>query len=959
MNTSPTLRVCTAATRAQLPSVRVLWSSLRAQHPDAEVTVLLLDGLDDAKRDAEDFKVVSPDSLGMPPDVVAKLATACTATELADALTPRLVRLLVEEGAPVVLALGAESEVFGPLDEVIGLAVENGIVLVPRVDASVPDDGLEPDAAQLRAAGPFASDFVAVGRDCGWFLDWWCDRQTESALSRGGFADAGPWTAQVPGTFSPYVVRGPGFGVSAWNLHSRELRAENGGYEVSGRPLRWFDFSGYSPDVPHLVSIAFERPRVRLSDNAALARLCDEHAARLREAGYGADAPKYGYGVLHDGKEIDERMRRMFVDALRDAAEQGEPEPPPPFGGDGADAFVAWLNEPVAPPPPGDPFVSRYLSRVREDHPTLQQAFPSLAGEGAAEYVRNLREAGGAIDIPEWVLPHEEQLVELARLRWRARPAGPRPLGVNVVGYVTAVVGVGHVARVLASTLDAATMPKVVVANQETTSQKSLPFDTRVASDAPYDVNLVCVNADHTPMLAEQLGPEFFGGRRTIGVWFWEIEDFPARWSSAFDLVDEVWVASDFVLESIAPVAPKPVRKFPLPVIVPSVPDGVTRAQLSLPDDRFVFLFVYDFLSTAERKNPVGLIEAYTRAFGPDDGTVLVLKSINGDKRVEQLERVRRAAEGRPDVIVRDAYLSPELHVALLAQCDAYVSLHRSEGFGLDMASAMGLGKPVIATRYSGNLEFMDDDTAYLVDYDLVPVGPGNDPYPSESRWAAPRLDHAAELMRRVVERPAEARERGRRAEARIRTDFSLDARSRSLARMVDEARSRRAGQGSWRRFFTETWRLHRNGTKDRAYSALWLPDGTPVDLIIRRLLDEGDGDATPPDPESDLTGFYCWLNEAVFPPQIPVVSRYLYRLWRERPDLQSHFPSVDPDPRGYLEWLIQHGHRDTDVPYQLMPTRATLGRLKRYQDRQERRQKVARALRSARERAVRLVNRR
>jgi len=113
-------------------------------------------------------------------------------------------------------------------------------------------------------------------------------------------------------------------------------------------------------------------------------------------------------------------------------------------------------------------------------------------------------------------------------------------------------------------------------------------------------------------------------------VWFWEVEDFPPEMTEAFAVLDELWVASDFVLEAIAPVSPGPVRKFPLPVVVPSVPDDVTRSELGLPEDRFVFLFVYDFFSTAERKNPLGLIDAFTRAFGPDDGPVLVLKSING-----------------------------------------------------------------------------------------------------------------------------------------------------------------------------------------------------------------------------------------------------------------------------------------------------------------------------------------
>ena len=526
----------------------------------------------------------------------------------------------------------------------------------------------------------------------------------------------------------------------------------------------------------------------------------------------------------------------------------------------------------------------------------------------------------------------------------------------NLVGYVTAVLGVGEVARLMAAEHNTARVPTAIVANRTTLSRQSLAFHSRPSSAAPYDVNVLCVNADHTAHLAQQLGPEFFADRRTIGVWFWEVEDFPPSMTEAFAVLDEVWVASDFVLEAIAPVAPRPVRKFPLPVVVPAAPEGITRSEVGLPDDRFVFLFVYDFLSTAERKNPVGLIEAYTRAFGPDDGTILVLKSINGEQRLPQLERVRLAAAGRPDVIVRDAYLAPEQHSALLGHCDAYVSLHRSEGFGMDMAKAMGLGKPVIATGYSGNLEFMDEGTVYLVDYDLVPVGPGCEPYPADSRWAQPRIDHAAELMRRVVERPDEARERGLRAEERIRTDFSLASRGGELVRMLDGARARGGIRGTWRKFFMDGWRERRRRRADLPSGTLdWLPDGAPIDPTMRRLIATRGSEV--PDPEVDLAAFYGWLDERLFPPAAPVVSRYLYERWCDRPDLRSHFPSLDPNPGRYLEWLIAHGHTDTDIPYPLLPSEDDLHALNRYQElqarREQRRERVAEALRSAGRRAT------
>lgn len=893
--------------------------------------MLVLDG----DGDTPGARTVSPTAVGVPADELARLAMACSAPELADALTPWLVRHLLDEGAPAVVVLGAATEVFAPIDVVVELAGAHRVVLAPRVHAPVPDDGLEPTPSQVDEAGPFASGFVAVSASAAALVDRWRD---------------GPHLPP-PG----HVLDDAGCAVSAWNLHARELRAAGDGYEVSGAPLRWFDFTGYAPDQSHLLTTAFERPRVLLSGNPALARLCDEHGARLRAAGFGASTTGYGYAALPDGKPLDARMRRMYADALRDARERDEPEPPSPFGAGDAGAFVAWVNEPVSPPP--DPRVSRYLTRVWAEDDTLLQMFPSLAGEGAEAYVGSLREAGAADrGLPAWVLPTEEQLLELTKRRWRARPAGPPPPGVNVVGYVTAVVGVGEVSRVLASSLDDAGVPKVVVANRETGSKKTVPFETSSGSDAPYDVNLLCVNADHTVALAQQLGPEFFAERRTIGVWFWELEEFPPTMTEAFALVDEVWVASDFVLESVATVAPKPVRKFPLPVVVPTPPAGATRSSLGLPNDRFLFLFVYDFLSTAERKNPVGLVDAYTQAFGPDDGTVLVLKSINGHQRVPELERVRRAAAGRDDVIVLDTYLSSEEHSALVSQCDAYVSLHRSEGFGLDMAKAMGLGKPVIATGYSGNLEFMDAETGYLVDYDLVPVGPGCEPYPRDSRWAQPRVAHAAELMRRVVERPDEAAERGRRAAERIRRDFSLAGRSREVARMLADTRARRARQGSWRELFMEGWRTRRAVEAEGDATLAWLPDGTPLDETMRRMRREG-GDAVP-DPEIDLDGFYAWLADRLFPPRSPVVSRYLHRLWCDRRDLQAHFPGIDADPRSYLEWLVEHGYADTGVPHRLLPSRDDLIELNRYEKRQAQRERLTRAARSAAQRAAELVNR-
>jgi glycosyltransferase involved in cell wall biosynthesis/SAM-dependent methyltransferase len=352
-----------------------------------------------------------------------------------------------------------------------------------------------------------------------------------------------------------------------------------------------------------------------------------------------------------------------------------------------------------------------------------------------------------------------------------------RTLGVDVAGFLRGGLGLGQAARLYVGALQAAgvpvrtttidpRMPYMVGAQPKTTEFADLHLD----EDLPF--NLVCVNAPELPQFAVEAGAEFFE-RYTIGVWAWETDLVPASWDPAFGLVDEIWVYSTYVAEILGRAAPCPVIRVPLPIVAPDA--AGTQVSFPLPDG-FTFLFLFDFYSTLQRKNPLGLVDAFTRAFAPGEGPHLLLKSFNGDYKPDRLARLREAAAARPDVHIVDRFVPEAERAALMAACDCYVSLHRSEGFGLTLGEAMALGKPVIGTGFSSTLDFMTPQNSYLVRHEMTHVGPEGENYPAEGRWAEPDLDHAAELMREVWEDQEGARARGALAQTDIAAEFSVEA---------------------------------------------------------------------------------------------------------------------------------------------------------------------------------------
>jgi hypothetical protein len=365
-----------------------------------------------------------------------------------------------------------------------------------------------------------------------------------------------------------------------------------------------------------------------------------------------------------------------------------------------------------------------------------------------------------------------------------APPQPALPLGINLAGYLDRTLGLGTAAHNVAAALRAAGVSVAPLVLASDAPREAGPGGgADAASEEPvHPVTLVCANPEGMAGARDQLGAGAFEDRYVIGMWWWEVDVLPQRWMRAFDLVDEVWAGSRFVADALAAISPVPVVHVPLPVPEP-VADAAGRAELGLPEGRFLFGFVYDYRSVLARKNPLGLIEAFRRAF-PDasnDDPGLVLKTLDGDGSAAHAA-VLAAADGHPGICVVDGNVPAGRKNALIRELDCYVSLHRSEGFGLTIAEAMALGTPVIATDYGGSRDFATAFNALLVDRRLAPIGPGNEPYPAEGIWAEPDIDHAASLMRMAFADREALRARARRARSDIAVAHAPVAAGRVMA---------------------------------------------------------------------------------------------------------------------------------------------------------------------------------
>lgn len=797
--------ICTIIAKNYVAHARVLARSFVEHHPEGRCFVLVIDEFDDyLEPSAEPFTILTPEQIGC--GEFQEMALRYDVLELSTAVKPWLLRHLLREETSVITYLDPDIRIYSSLQRLDELARERGLVLIPHNAEPLPDDGERPEQIDILRAGVYNLGYVSLGarEDIFMLLDWWERRLLNDCRVdplEGYFVDQ-RWFDLAPGFVSDRaIVRDPQYNAAYWNLSMRRLGRNGRGYTIDEQPLAFFHFSGFNPERPDILSR--HQSRVKVSDNSVLEQICIDYAKDVISAGHleVKDWP-YTYDLLPSGIQFSRSLRQLHAIAL----ERGEVDGSP-FTQEGSESFLQWL----AMPAPGAPLgVNRLLAELYGTRRDLQEAFPDVAGADRQPLLRWARERG-VIDEPALALLPMSEVEDSSPQSASVPVTGSPPpadvspgdtaavgpperrsvgWGVNVVGYFRSELGKGEAARQVMNALDAHGVPVLPIHGPTIpASRQGHPYTYLDHGQARFPVNLICMNADVLDEFATQVGPSFFHSRYTIGMWAWEVERFPERWISAFDHVDELWLESEHIVRAVSPLSSVPIVKITIPVEMPPVvPRG--RSDLGLPDG-FLFQFSFDYHSVFRRKNPLALIDAYTRAFGSEDGAALVIRCINSPSDPVNHKRLLAASRDRPDIQVMDGYVTPGVKNSMVAACDCYVSLHRAEGFGLTMAEAMYLGKPVIATGYSGNLDFMTTENSFLVKHRLVPIGPEAAPYPSDGEWAEPDVDHAAELMREVFERREYSSERGRRAAEDIRQTHSAASAGAILARRLEHLRER------------------------------------------------------------------------------------------------------------------------------------------------------------------------
>ena len=792
-----------------LQYARVLHASLRERCPEAGFICFIVDE-SRGRLDYRDLGFECVEVKDISCDHVFDMAARYTIMEFNTAIKPFCMKWILDNRPEdCVVYLDPDILVVSDLIELKQTLAEGAsIVLTPHSLAPL-TDGKDPDDLRLMRTGTFNLGFCAIRRSPAAFefIDWWSNHLLEHCvvdLENGVFVDQ-KFCDLAPSYFeNVHVLRHPGYNVAYWNLLHRKIRRTDGvvSFTANDLPLRFFHFSGVVPGNRDVFSKHQDRFTTRNIGETKI--LLDNYLKSLSQhASLGPtnlSKLSYAYATLTNGMPFTDKMRKVYRDLNRPAARDYE------------DAFSDDIGRyltlsPSAKQEPGAP-ITRLMHHIWSDRDDLRAAFPLAGKHGRDGLVAwFLSTAAKESGVPVAIVEATRTLTQIDRSQANAGDETAQAataidfrmdrvlkspvsawapmrridesvgVGLSMFGYFRSESGIGAAAR--ANFLAAKSAGVDVVAH----NLRSNGFENKVeppfqlaTSHATRDCVLFHVNADSVGQIETCVDPLSLRGKHRIGYWAWELGSLPIQWIGAYRKVDEVWAPSRFAAHAFAQRTRLPVSVIPHPIVVPEAPaDPVSlRAKFGIPSDRYMFLTAFDLNSYIDRKNPLAVLKAFKRAFpSRPDSPILVVKIHGGFHRDQRFEQLMKAISGDPRIVLIDRVLNNQ-DVSDLQWCsDAFVSLHRSEGFGLWIAECMARGKPCIVTNYSGNTDFTNTQNSMPIGFSMVRVRQGEYPFGEGQWWADPDIEEATRAMRKLAESSTLREALGAQAQRSIREKLS------------------------------------------------------------------------------------------------------------------------------------------------------------------------------------------
>jgi glycosyltransferase involved in cell wall biosynthesis len=830
--------VFTIASKNYFSYVKTLMRSLKEFEPDWDRYVILVDEyVDQAKErpliEVESlYKLIKAIDLGLPNPYC--MFFRYSILELNTAVKPWGFEWLFNNDYDTVVYLDPDICVYSPMTELENeLKSPDKIVLIPHITDSVPEDNIPNEQALMRF-GVYNLGFIGLrkGQETLRLIKWWQSKLEYDCiedLQNGIYVDQ-KWMDIIPAFFKNVtILRHSGYNVAYWNQKIKTVTKEGGSYLFNGQRLVFFHFSHVNLLNTNI------KPIKELSDDY-LQRQVQNGIKEIKKL-------QYAYDKLSDGTNIPYPLRVAYrkerylqeifgenpfkqgKDILTVPAIKDDTNPLPltvimdciwKSRPDLQQAFPLYMTEHRSL------FAQWFVSSAEREYDINHELVETIKKElkkGHSQKTNKKQGIGLKARVIRFIMivglkmrPVLKLLPKTIRsllfkrfvtmsntiVETQTAPSSGQETeqidigqkkGVNLFSYIKGEFSIGEVGRIIARGINTTDVPFSIIdiSGGSLHSFRDSSWDHKITESQEHNVNLFAFNADSVTYYYNKLGPSVWEGRYNIGYWNWELPDFPDRWKIAFSFFNEIWTGSRFVADALSIKSPVPIIRIPLTVQLN--PDkNMDREYFKLPKDKFLFLCMYDVLSVQSRKNPQGAVNAFKKAFSKDNTDVcLVIKVNNAQAGIEEIASLKDSIKGYHNIYLIDRTLTRCETDSLINVIDVYVSLHRSEGFGLVLAESMYLGKPVVATNWSANTDFMTSNNSCPVNYKLVELGEAYGPYEAYQHWAEPDEEHAGEYMKRLFLEREYYNKIAIEGQNTIRTNYSPEAMGQLIKKRLNE----------------------------------------------------------------------------------------------------------------------------------------------------------------------------